>query len=150
MANEQKTEARRPIKPVKSARRVTAKPAEQKPLAPQKLKLLFTVVNRKKAEFYADFLQSFEVNMQLTLAARGTASSETLSLLGITDTEKSVIISIIKEEKAPVALKALEEKFRTIKNGKGIAYTIPLSSVIGAAIYAFLSNNQNALKGEQK
>ena len=31
----------------------------QRPLAPQKLKLLFTVVNRQKAEFYMDLLQSF-------------------------------------------------------------------------------------------
>lgn len=112
------------------------------PLAPQKLKLLLTVVNREKAEFYTDFLQTFEVNMQLTLAASGTASTETLSLLGLSDTEKSVIISVIKEEKAPLALAALEEKFRTIKRGKGIAYTIPMTGTIGVAIYQFLANMQ--------
>ena len=149
MADTKKTPSKEAIRPVKSAKRVTArtvrtpktaKPAAEKPIAPQKLKLLFTVVNRKKAEFYADFLQSFEVNMQLTLAARGTANSETLSLLGITDSEKSVIISVIKEEKAPAALRALDEKFRTIKNGKGIAYTVPMSGTIGVAIYQFLAN----------
>ena len=132
--------------PVKRAtrqpKRTSAKTAQEKPIAPQKLQLLFTVVDRKKAEFYADFLQSFEVNMQLTLAARGTASIETLSMLGLTDSEKSVIISVIKEEKAPAALAALEEKFRTIKNGKGIAYTVPMSSTIGVAIYQFLSNTK--------
>ena len=109
-------------------------------LAPQKLKLLFTIVSRKKAEFYADFLQSFEVNMQLTMAASGTAPTETLSLLGLSDSEKSVIISVIKEEKANAALAALEEKFRTIKNGKGIAYTVPMTGTIGVAIYKFLAN----------
>ena len=130
-----------PIKrTVRQPKRASEKSVSQKPIAPQKLQLLFTVVDRKKAEFYADFLQSFEVNMQLTLAARGTASSETLSMLGITDSEKSVIISVIKEEKAPVALGALEEKFRTIKNGKGIAYTVPMSGTIGVAIYQFLAN----------
>lgn len=117
-----------------------AKALEEKNLAPQKLKLLFTVVNRKKAEFYADFLQSFEVNMQLTLAARGTAGVEVLNLLGISDSEKSVIMSVIKEEQADKALKALDEKFRTIKNGKGIAYTVPMSGTIGVAIYRFLAN----------
>ena len=114
--------------------------ANEPQLAPQKLQLLFTVINRRKAEFYADFLQSFEVNMQLTLAATGTASTETLSLLGLSDSEKSVIISVIKEENATAALNALEEKFRTIKNGKGIAYTIPMTGTIGVAIYRFLSN----------
>lgn len=109
-------------------------------LAPNRLQLLFTVVNRKKAEFYADFLQAFEVNMQLTLGARGTASAETLSMLGIPDSEKSVIISVIKEEKAAAALSALDEKFQTIKNGKGIAYTVPMTGTIGVAIYQFLAN----------
>ena len=39
------------------------------------------------------------------------------------------------------ALAKLEEKFNTIKNGKGIAYTVPMTSTIGVAIYQFLSNN---------
>ena len=30
------------------------------PIAPRKLKLLVTVVNREKAEFYTDFIQSFD------------------------------------------------------------------------------------------
>lgn len=118
----------------------TRQPQSEGSIAPKKLQLLFTVVNRKKAEFYADFLQSFEVNMQLTLAASGTASTETLSLLGLTDSEKSVIISVIKEEKAQAILSALEEKFSTIKNGKGIAYTVPMTGTIGVAIYQFLAN----------
>jgi hypothetical protein len=40
----------------------------------------------------------------------------------------------------------LTKRFRTIKNGGGIAYTIPLSSVIGVAVYTFLSNNKDAVK----
>ena len=115
----------------------------EKTMAPKKLELLFTIVNRNKAEFYADFLQSYEVNMQLTLAASGTASTEMLNLLGLADTEKAVIISVINEEKSHAALVALEEKFHTIKNGKGIAYTVPMSGTIGVAIYRFLANIPN-------
>lgn len=137
MAEQKKTPVKRAAR---APRKISSKPTEEKSLAPQKLKLLFTVVDRKKAEFYADFIQSFEVNMQLTLAARGTASVETLSMLGLTDSDKSVIISVIKEDKASSALRALEEKFRTIKNGKGIAYTVPMSGTIGVAIYQFLAN----------
>ena len=106
-----------------------------------RLYLLFTVVNRKKTEFYMDYIQTnFEVNMQLSLAATGTANVETLSLLGLSDSEKSVIISVLREDQAMLALKGLEEKFNTIKNGKGIAYIIPVSSTIGVAIYQFLAN----------
>ena len=110
------------------------------PIAPRKLMLLVTVVNRDKAEFYADFIQSFEVNLQTTMAASGTANTETLRYLGLTETDKSVIFSIIREDRAPAALQALEGKFKTIKNGKGIAYTIPMTGTIGVAIYRFLSN----------
>ena len=109
-------------------------------LAPTKLQLLFTVVDRKKAEFYQDLLQEFEINIQLTLAAEGTANSEMMNLLGLSDSSKSVIISVIREDKAPLALSALEDKFATIKNGKGIAYTVPLTSTVGVAIYQFLAN----------
>ena len=108
--------------------------------APRRLSLLVTVVNRSKAEFYADLLQSFEVNMQLITAASGTASTEVLHYLGLTDTDKSVIFSMIREDQVKGALASLEEKFKTIKNGKGIAYTIPMTGTIGVAIYRFLSN----------
>ena len=116
------------------------KPSKKRNLAPKKLQLLITVVNRKKAEFYADFLQEFEVNMQLSFAAEGTANTEMLNLLGLSDSEKSVIFSIIKEERASEALAALEEKFARIKNGKGIAFTVPMTDTIGVAIYQFLAN----------
>jgi len=37
----------------------------------------------------------------------------------------------------------IEEKFATVKDGKGIAFTVPMTSVIGVAIYRFLSHNSN-------
>ena len=108
--------------------------------APKKLLLLFTIVNRNKAEFYVDVLQKFEINMQLILAASGTADTTIRSILGLTDSEKSVIISVIRRDKCRAALAELAEKFKTVKGGKGIAYTVPMTSTIGVAIYQFLSN----------
>lgn len=108
--------------------------------APKKLMLLFTIVNRNKAEFYVDVLQKFEINIQLVLAANGTAGNRIQSLLGLTDSEKSVIISVIRRDKCRAALSELEDKFKTVKGGKGIAYTVPMTSTIGVAIYQFLSN----------
>ena len=116
--------------------------------AVKKLKLLVTVVNKNKVEFYTDLLESFEINMQLVMRAHGTAGSEMLHYMGLEESEKTVIFSLIREDRAPAALAALEEKFRTVRNGKGIAYTVPLSGVIGAAIYQFLSNQPTHAKGE--
>lgn len=115
-------------------------------ISTNKLELLITVVNRKKSEFYQDLLLSFEVNMQVAVHARGTASMQMLSLLGLEDSPKTVIFSFIREDKLQDALATLENKFQTIKDGRGVAYTVPLSSVIGVAAFGFLSNNVRTVK----
>ena len=110
--------------------------------SPHKLKMLITVVNRPKTEFYVDLIQTYEANVQLVLSATGTANAEILGYLGLSSDEKSVIISIIRDDREKEILAALEDRFSTIRNGKGIAYTIPMSSTIGVAIYQFLSNTK--------
>ena len=107
----------------------------------KKLKLLFTVVDRSKAEFYMDVLSQYEVNFQTVVQGTGTAKSEILDMLGLNN-HKAVIISTIREDLTDTILNVLEDKFRTIRNGKGVAFAVPLSSVIGVNIYRFLSNNQ--------
>lgn len=110
-----------------------------------RLKLLVTIVGRQKAEYFIDLIQSFEVNMQCVMVAQGTANESMLGLLGLSS-EKVVILSVIQESKIPDALKTLDAKFKSIKGGKGVACTIPLTSVIGTLIYGFLSNNRETVK----
>ena len=116
--------------------------SKQKKLLPPKLKMLITVINRQKTELFLDYISSFESNMQLSMAASGTANSDMLRYLGLSDTEKSVIFSVIREDKEDTILHFLDEKFSKVRNGKGIAFTVPMTSVIGVAIYQFLSNNE--------
>ena len=112
----------------------------------QKLKLLITVVDRTKGEFYLDVLSQYEVNCQMLLQGTGTAQSELLDALGLMP-HKAVILSVVRENKTDTIMQALEDKFATIKNGKGIAFAVPLSSVIGVNLYQFLSNNRQG-RGE--
>ena len=65
----------------------------------KKLKMLVTVVDRSKTIFYQDLLEQFEVNVQMILYGKGTATSEMLSLLGIAEQDKGIILSYIKEER---------------------------------------------------
>ncbi len=108
----------------------------------KKLKLLVTIVDRSKALFYLDILEQFEVNMQTVVYGKGTADSEMLNYLGLAETEKAIIFSFVREDNIKKILETLTEKFEKVKNGKGIAYTIPLKSIIGVSIYQFLSNCQ--------
>ena len=107
----------------------------------KKLKLLFTVVDRPKGEFYLDVISQFDVNCQMVVGGMGTANSELVELLGL-NIHKAVILSVIREDMADAVLNCLEDKFATIRNGKGIACAVPLSSIIGVNLYQFLSDNR--------
>ena len=107
----------------------------------KKLKLLFTVVDRPKGEFYLDVISQFDVNCQLAIGGLGTATSDLVELLGL-EPHKAVILSVVREDMVDIILNTLEEKFATIRNGKGISFAVPLSSVIGVNLYRFLSNRR--------
>ena len=114
----------------------------------KKLKLLITVVDKEKGEFYMDVISQFPVNLQMLLAGQGTAASEVVSLLGL-NIQKAVILSLVREDLMEGLMNTLEDKFQTVKNGRGIAFAVPLSSVIGANLYRFMSDNRMQLGGNQ-
>ena len=112
----------------------------------KKLKLLITVVERPKGEFYLDVISQFHVNCQLAMGGLGTATSELVELLGL-EPHKAVILSVVREDLVDAVMNCLEDKFATIRNGKGIAFAVPLSSVIGVNLYQFLSDNRMGREG---
>ena len=107
----------------------------------KKLKLLFTIVDRPKGEFYLDVLSQFDVNCQMVLGGLGTANTELVELLGL-EPHKAVILSVVREDRVEEIMNCLEDKFRTIRGGKGVAFAVPFSSVIGVNLYQFLSDNR--------
>ena len=107
----------------------------------KKLKVLFTVVDKNKGEFYMDVISQFEVTCQMQLQGKGTATSELVDLLGL-NIHKAVILSVVREDMVEAIMHTLEDKFATIKNGKGIAFAVPMSSIIGVNLYQFMSNNR--------
>ena len=112
----------------------------------KKLKLLITVVDRAKGEFYLDVISQFNVNYQMVMAGTGTAHSEIVELLGL-NIHKVVILSVVREDLVDEIMNCLEDKFDTIRKGKGISFAVPLSSVIGVNLYQFLSDNRQG-RGE--
>ena len=107
----------------------------------KKLKLLFTIVDRPKGEFYLDVISQFDVNCQMVMGGLGTAASELVELLGL-EPHKTVILSVVREDMVDALMNTLEDKFETIRNGKGISFAVPLSSVIGVNLYRFLSDRR--------
>jgi nitrogen regulatory protein PII len=130
------------------SKRNTPSNAESKGLeAPKKLKILITIVERSKTDFYLDILEGYEVNMQTVMYGHGTAPSDIMTYLGIVQNDKVVIFSVVQEENIKEILAAYEDKYFKTKHGKGIAFTIPITSLIGVSIYQFLSNSADG-RGE--
>ena len=98
----------------------------------KKLKLLITVVDKEKGEFYMDVISQFPVNLQMLLSGQGTATSEVVSLLGL-NIQKAVILSLVREDLMEGLMNTLEDKFQTVKNGRGIAFAVPMSMAVCAS-----------------
>ena len=61
----------------------------------KKLKLLVTVVDKPKGEFYLDVISQFDVNYQMIVGGLGTAHSDLVELLGL-EPQKAVILSVVR------------------------------------------------------
>ena len=111
--------------------------------APDRLKVLFTIINREKTNFFLDVLEGYHANFQLVLYGNGTLASETYRMLGLNN-EKAIIISVVREDQVKEIMNKLEDKYFKAKNVMGIAFTVKLTSLIGVNLYQFLAN-----KGEE-
>ena len=112
----------------------------------QNLYWFITIAKRSDNEEVFELFQELEVPRVYSCLANGTAKSEMLHILGLENEEKCVIFSVIREDKAEEILHVLQDKFASVRGGKGIAFTSPLSSVIGVTAYGFLSNNKTVVK----
>ena len=81
------------------------------------------------------------MNYQMVVSGLGTANSELVELLRL-EPHKAVILSVMRENVVEEAMNCLEDKFASIRNGKGISFAVPLSGVIGVNLYRFLSDNR--------
>ena len=124
-------------------------PGGDSSVAPNRLVLLVTIVQKGTGTFFADYLTSFDAHLQVCLVGTGTAQADLVEFLGLKDNKRSVIFSVVREDRVDAIFEALEERFQTVNRGTGIAFTIPFSSVIGKLSYAFLSNERRMIKGEE-
>ena len=59
---------------------------------------------------------------------RGTADSETLTLLGLGESEKDIVMLTVAESKSRRLIDLITKRMHLDEPGHGIAFSIPLSS----------------------
>lgn len=117
-----------------------AKKEIEKLSAPKKLKALITIIDRRKVDFYVSAIEGYGANVQYIIYGRGTYLDSNNTA---TYNDKAILVSLINEEYANDILTSMEEKYFKTRYGKGIAFVVPLSSLVGILTYRLLSNTIN-------
>ena len=108
-----------------------------------------TVVDRKLAKRYLDLYQENGQQVLFLAFGTGTASSEILDYLGLEHAEKTVVFSVLEEDKWISIKKQLQKKLRIDVPGSGIAYITPLSSIGGRKALDYLLAKDDYQKEEE-
>lgn len=111
--------------------------------------MMMSIVDRTRLPEFAALFQEGGVEMNFVALGRGTATSEHLNLLGLDDSEKAVILSVVTGEKWKLLKKGMTNRIRIDIPGTGISLVIPLSSVGGRRELELLTEGQNYVRGEE-
>lgn len=98
---------------------------------PHQLKLLISIVDRGKGQTAVNLLLKEGVLFHRIALGRGTAKTEILDVLGIGDTAKDLVFTLLPSIFARRAMHRLKHTLQFDNPGHGIAFTIPVGSVGG-------------------
>lgn len=105
---------------------------------PKKIKMLTTIVDRGKGEKIAELLRENNVLYNMIFLGKGTANSEILDYLGLGQTEKDIVLSVVQEDNVKNIFYNLNEKMNLKEPGNGIAFTLPINSIDSALSLEFI------------
>ena len=99
---------------------------------------IMTVINPDALKKLSDICAQLEIPMSVALHGRGTAIESMRDLLGIDSTEKWIVFSVAGEEKTKEYMNRLRRTLYIGVPGHGIAWAVPIKSVGGGKILAYL------------
>ena len=115
-----------------------------------RLSLLITILARNKLPAVLRLYQENRLEVNLIALGHGTATNETMNILGLDSTEKAVCFSFVTADRWKEVKRDLERKLRIDVPGIGVAFTVPLSSIGGKRELAFLTQNQSFEREEEQ
>ena len=105
--------------------------------------VIFAIVNSGFAEDVMDVARELGVRGGTILNARGVAREDAAAFFGITlHAEKEILMMVVEKELRDTVLNAIYKETGMAKKAQGIAFAVPMSSIIGVNLYQFMSNNR--------
>ena len=110
----------------------------------QNLYLFITIINKADGKEFLDFFLSHKAAPIYSSLGRGAATSETLSLLGLEQSEKAVMQSIVTTAKMYELKTALTREMSIDLPNRGIALAVPLTSIASKRMLDYILTEQTA------
>ena len=107
----------------------------------KQMRAVFSIVDYSKGDMIAEIYKKENVPVFFSTHGNGSADSSILELLGFGENKKSVMLSILDIARSERIFAAVEEKMNISKPGKGIMFSVPLTSA--TAFLAGLMDKEN-------
>ena len=92
------------------------------------LNYVISITDRDQIQELSSLFQSLELNMGLVMLGKGTATSEQLSIYGLSSTEKAIVSTVADSERTRQLIRAAKRKLFMDIPGNGIMLTVPIKS----------------------
>ena len=116
----------------------------------QKMYLLITITQRDHSDEFTNFFNSKEVPVIYSTTCEGTVREKTLSLFGFEKTLKTVHYCVVTNNKKNELIKGLTREMAIDLPDRGIAVSIPLTSMGGKrALDLYANGHENDEEEEQ-
>lgn len=107
-----------------------------------KLYVFITIVDYHQSDQVIKILESVGCATSFVQVGQGTSTKKIYDILGMRDDKKGVIISLVRGDKRSETCYVLNEYLVAGQEvNKGISFSIPVNSLIGAKLYYFLTNS---------
>lgn len=93
------------------------------------IRIVVTIVDRGKGDKVTQIYNEDNIHFHFICHGEGTATSEVLDVLGIGETDKDVVLSMVPACKVPDLLSKITDKMYLHKAGKGIIFSLPVSGI---------------------
>jgi len=118
----------------------------------KQMRAVFTVVDYTRGEQISDIYIHEHIPIRITTHGHGMVDSKTLDYLGFGENKKSIMISLLSAERTKHIFSVLNETMDLRKAGKGIAFSVPISSMsrfLSTMIELNDTKNMQALKEDE-
>ena len=107
-----------------------------------KLKIMVIIVERNQGDYFIKEFEKKGVAASFSIYGTGTATKEIYDILGVGDTKKDIVLSLVRVDKIEELKSVIIERFQQNKKYKGISFCVDIDSVAGVLVYKYLANQR--------